>query len=307
MVYHIFANRTNIGDFLSARGIQKLLSPLPITECLCDEPFIEETRQILSNATTDDFVIIGGGGLIMDYFIPFWEMFSQFVDRIPFFIWGIGCCDLKNEHSLPPHALIENIFNRSELCIVRDDITKSYLANCHIPEPIACPSINIVKPLENKEPGILHVANYSTAGAQVYEVMCAQAQKFAAEKNIIYRETNNRIDQYSQEELDKILLRYKKSNLIISSALHGCIIGLAMGLKVIAVSGDRKIDAFMKSIGLEDWILDTTEVTRIPAMLQKLELQITPWAKLDEIRVQNENVAFRIKQIISARKFETGN
>ncbi len=43
MIYHIFANLSNIGDWLSAKDIQKLLHPEQIRECLCDEPFVEET------------------------------------------------------------------------------------------------------------------------------------------------------------------------------------------------------------------------------------------------------------------------
>ena len=42
-VYHVYANRSNVGDWLSARGIQALLAPLPVTELLCDEPFVPET------------------------------------------------------------------------------------------------------------------------------------------------------------------------------------------------------------------------------------------------------------------------
>ena len=42
-VYHVFANRSNAGDWLSARGIQSLLGPVSVTELLCDEPFVPET------------------------------------------------------------------------------------------------------------------------------------------------------------------------------------------------------------------------------------------------------------------------
>ena len=73
MIYHIYANRSNIGDWLSAKGIQKLLAPLEITECLCDIPFLEETMEKLSKATEKDLIVIGGGGLFMDYFILFWD------------------------------------------------------------------------------------------------------------------------------------------------------------------------------------------------------------------------------------------
>ena len=45
MIHHVYANRSNAGDWLSALGIQRLLAPLPVTEHLCDEPFVEETLQ----------------------------------------------------------------------------------------------------------------------------------------------------------------------------------------------------------------------------------------------------------------------
>ena len=139
MIYHIYANRSNIGDWLSAKGIQKLLTPFEITECLCDAPFLEETMERLNNATKKDLIVIGGGGLLMDYFIPFWERFKPIADRVPFCIWGIGYCDLKNEPSLPPGNLVEGIINKSKFCIVRDELSRSYLPNCNLPNPIPCP------------------------------------------------------------------------------------------------------------------------------------------------------------------------
>ncbi len=65
MIYHIFANRSNVGDWLSAIGIQKLLG-IPVAECLCDMPFIAETFALLNNARANDLIVIGGGGLLMD-------------------------------------------------------------------------------------------------------------------------------------------------------------------------------------------------------------------------------------------------
>ena len=130
MIYHIYANRSNIGDWLSARGIQKLLGDVKITECFCDEPFVAETMQMLAEASKNDLIIIGGGGLLMDYFIPFWKAFSFVAERVPFCIWGIGYCDIKHEPSLPPGALIEQIVRKAHLCIVSDELSRSYLPNC---------------------------------------------------------------------------------------------------------------------------------------------------------------------------------
>lgn len=259
MIYHVFANRSNIGDWLSAKGIQKLISPYPVTECLCDQPFVEETMQILSNATENDLVIIGGGGLLMDYFIPFWEAFNSLADRVPFCIWGIGYCDIKHEPSLPPNTLIEDIVQKARVCVVRDDLSRSYLGNCSLPEPVACPSINVIDTLVETGRDVLHVVNYSTATPAAYEAMCAITKAYAENKGIVYRQTNNLISKGNERELEQLLTQYKKCGIVVSSALHGCIIAVAMGLKVIAVSGDWKIDAFMEVVGLKGWLLNTNE------------------------------------------------
>ena len=298
MIYHIYANRSNIGDWLSAKGIQKLLAPLEVTECYCDEPFVQETIEVLSAATARDFILIGGGGLLMNYFIPFWKAFQPIAQRVPFGIWGIGYCDNKHEPSLPPHDLIENIINRSKLCVVRDELTRFHLSRCQLPSPVPCPSINVVAPLLERGNGLLHVVNYNIAGADTYERMCAAAKTFAKDTGRMYRQTNNRINKGSEKEMLETLLLYQKSDIVISSALHGCIIGVAMGLKVLAVSGDNKIDSFMEAVGLKDWVLDVSEVDLVPKRLAELQSQVVPTAMLKEIREKNEEVAENILRII---------
>lgn len=297
MIYHIYANRSNIGDWLSAKGIQKLLSPYQVIECLCDRPFIKDTIEILSGATEKDLIVIGGGGLIMDYFAPFWKAFKPVAERVPFCIWGIGCCDLKNESSLPPRKLIEDIVNKSRLCVVRDELTRGFLENCEIPEPVQCPSVNVIKQLPENGKDIMHINNYTTAGAAAYEEMRVAGIKFAECKGLVYRETNNRIEKDSEQEMAHVLLRYEKSAVAISSALHGCIISAAMGLKTLAVSGDRKIDGFMETIGLKDWVLDASEAGLVLSRLTEIESQTSPETALEDIRQKNRNVADKIFQI----------
>ena len=77
MIYHVYANQSNAGDWLSARGIQALLAPREVREHLCDEPFVPQTIAALERATEEDFIVIGGGGLFMDYFEPFWKSFQK--------------------------------------------------------------------------------------------------------------------------------------------------------------------------------------------------------------------------------------
>ncbi|MBU1822982.1 MAG: polysaccharide pyruvyl transferase family protein, partial [Bacteroidetes bacterium] len=142
MIYHIYANRSNIGDWLSAKGIQQLLYPLPITECLCDGPFVSDTIRTISHCKQGDLIVIGGGGLIMDYFEPFWQAFRPLAGRVPYVIWGIGCCDLKQEKSLPSSQLMKEIARQSTLCVVRDQLSRDFLNIASLPAPISCPSLN---------------------------------------------------------------------------------------------------------------------------------------------------------------------
>lgn len=299
MIYHVFANRSNIGDWLAAKGIQKLLAPLKITECLCDEPFIEETMKCLSLATKNDLIVIGGGGLLMDYFEPFWKAFVPVSKRVPYCLWGIGYCDNKHGPTLPSTKLIEGIVNQSKLCVVRDEMSRTYLKHCRLPPPVLCPSTVILNPPAKKGKGVLHVANYSSVGAQTYELMCGMVQDFAQQNGRDYRETNNRITKDSESELAEILSRYERSDLVISSGLHGCVIGLCFGLKVLAVSGDRKIEAFMQAAGLKDWILDFSEVKRVPERLREFQQQTLDESILREARQKNRDIAGMIKKLVS--------
>src|SRR5580765_6148156 len=113
MIHHVFANQSNIGDWLSAIGIQSLLSPLPVREHFCDEPFVAATLASLSRLTEGDLLIIGGGGLFMDYFTPLWQGLDQLRLPTPMIIWGVGYCDLKLEASQPPIDLLRRIVPRA--------------------------------------------------------------------------------------------------------------------------------------------------------------------------------------------------
>src|SRR5713101_6170984 len=145
MIHHVFANRKNSGDWLAARGIQSLIAPFTVMEHLCDEAFVDLTLQRLSAAKSDDLIIIGGGGLFMDYFARFWTGFAEIGQRVPFCIWGVGYCDLKREVSHPPLALLRGIVRASRFCVVRDELTRGYLSQCALEPPVPCPSIVAVE------------------------------------------------------------------------------------------------------------------------------------------------------------------
>lgn len=297
MIHQVYANRANAGDWLSARGIRALLPDVEVREHLCDLPFVERTLEDLENAGPDDLVIVGGGGLLMDYFDPFWTGMARLASRLRLVLWGIGVVDLKREESLPRMEALETVVGAARLCVFRDEATRSRFARHDLPHPVPCPSLVAVESRPAPERGLLHAANYTTAGADAYEAMVRLGRGLADATDRPYRETNNEIRAGREADLAALLSLYVRSDVVLSSRLHGCVIGLALGRKVLAVSGDRKIEAFMRAMGLEEWVLDHDRMEELPAYLDALERQPSAADRVDRGRDANRAVAERVRQL----------
>jgi polysaccharide pyruvyl transferase WcaK-like protein len=294
MIHHIYANQSNVGDWLSARGIQSLLAPRQVKDHFCDIPFVPETLATLSKAGPEDFIIIGGGGLFMDYFVPFWEGFRPIAARVPFVIWGAGCCDMKREPTRPPLKLISEIIRQSRFCVVRDELTRELLSDANLPPPVICPTVVAVPTRRGEQKRLLHVDHHDNVGAEVYESMVAAAEEFAETTGRSYRQMNNLIPAGHNGALQKSLDGYAAADLVITSRLHGCIIALATGRRVLVVSGDNKVDSFMDSAGLSDWVCDLSDVRSLPARLEKLREQRLPAEFIEAGRRKNRAVADQV-------------
>ncbi|HMP81818.1 MAG TPA: polysaccharide pyruvyl transferase family protein [Verrucomicrobiota bacterium] len=299
MIHHVYANQSNVGDWLSAKGIQSLLAPHALKEHFCDEPFVPATLAALNQAGPEDFIVIGGGGLFMDYFVPFWRGFEPIAARVPFVIWGAGACDMKLEKSRPPLELVTDIVRRSRLCIVRDGLTRGLLSGCNLPAPVICPTVAAVRSVGGETKRLLHVDHYDNVGAEVYEKMVSVTEAFAQRTGRICCQTNNLIPAGHNGALQKSLALYAAADLIVTSRLHGCIIGLATGRRVLAVSGDHKVDSFMNAAGLGDWVCGLDDIESLPARLERLHEQRPPVEFIEEGRRQNRAVAERVIALLA--------
>jgi len=290
VIRHVYANRSNIGDWLSARGIQALLGSREITDYFCDAPFVEKTIASLSKSAEDDLIVVGGGGLFMDYFEPFWRALLKAPPRAPVFIWGVGLCDLKAEASKPPRQLLQRVAGMAEQCVVRDPATWAHLGLHLLPPPVLCPSLAAIS-AEASGWGVLHVDNYTTVGTDAFDWMDREGRRFAAATGRPYRRTNNRLEPVDEAALQQVLDLYRGSDLVLSSALHDCIIALAMGRPVLAVSGDWKIEGFMEAVGLGEWVIDASDVQRVAELLPDLPRQAIPWQRMAAAVEDNRAVA----------------
>lgn len=275
-VLHVYANRTNIGDWLSALGVQTLLSPLRPVELLCDTPFVRPTMTRIARANGDDLVILGGGGLFHRYFLPFWEAFAAHTGHLRYVVWGVGKCRdhlLRHGHQ----RLLACVLTRAQAVVVRDVATAVALRSMDISSRvIPCPSAVV---LDHKWPrgnAILHVMHPDLLSDAAVAEMSNVLQSHADQMDTCYHETSNVIRAGSRAELAATLMKYSASDLVVSSRLHGCVIAAAMGRRVLAVSCDPKITAFMEMIGLSDQVISGRDVSELSDMLRQGRIASPP-------------------------------
>jgi hypothetical protein len=300
MIFHVYANQSNAGDWLAARGIQSLLQPHAVRDLFCDTPFVADTMRELAQAGPEDFVIIGGGGLLMDYFRPFWEKFLTAAVEVPFGLWGIGLCDHKHAPSQLPPALLRRIVQTSKLCFMRDELTRAALSEFHLPEPAPCPALVAVAPRTGARGQLLHVDHFELLGPSNYQRIVRAAQEFAQRTGRVYRQCNNRIGKGQWFAVESILNLYASADIVLSSRLHGCVIALAIGRPVLAISGDRKIESFMRAAGLGDWVLDLAQLDSLPDRLASLSSQRVPHDFVQRARERNVCIAQKFLEAIES-------
>jgi polysaccharide pyruvyl transferase WcaK-like protein len=296
VIHHVYATQSNVGDWLSARGIPALLTPEAVVEHLCDERFVDETLERLAAADPTDLVVIGGGGLFMDYFRPFWEGLLE-INAPAFCVWGAGVCDLKREASSVPRAVLERLVEKSLLFVVRDDLTLGFLPRAGGAYAVPCPAMAGLGLVPATGTGLLHAAHKFVVGAEAHEAVNTALASFAGQTGRELREVDNRIRESSEPAYRAVLAEYARAELVVSSRLHGCIIALAMGRKVLAVSGDRKVEAFMRAAGLQDWVCDVEDLGALPQQLHALPQQRSPRRFIDRTLWANRSVANQIRAL----------
>jgi len=252
-IHHVFANKANIGDWLSALGIQRALgSQLAVTEHFCDEGSVAVTLAQLSKLGSDDFIIIGGGGLFMDYFEPFWHGFLALLNRPRYVIWGVGVCDHKARKSCTDVRLFQNAVHQAAAVAVRDSCTQGWLGWALNLRLAPCPSVLTVPPAAMGT-GVLVVEHPGLLDGVVREQVRQATRPRAV--------TDNIVSWGDKEALWRVVGQYEKAVVVVSSRLHGCVLGLAMGKKVLAVSQDHKIESFMTAAGLSEWVCEPEKVS----------------------------------------------
>lgn len=240
-VIEFYSSSNNIGNFTPVLGIQRMLGLAPDTWTMHDR------------ALDFDFVnrnyacaIIGGAGLLHGAFQPFWEAFAERC-RIPVIIWGVGVCLPDGEESAVDRETVRRIAARCDLINIRDELTRDYygLAQADIS---ACPTLAYLEPLRSlvrPEPGrVLYSSHEEMVRGEETRRFVETARKACRE--LVFTDNIQR----KREGVEDIIRRhYCRSELVVTTRLHGAIIAHGLGIPYVAVARDAKVRDFVRLYG----------------------------------------------------------
>lgn len=229
-------------------------------------------------------VIIGGAGLLVlagGKFERFWKKILEKC-QLPIFIWGVGT-DRVNAINDSYKDIVEQVAERSELVNVRDELTaKTFrLKGCDIS---ACPTVAYLDKFrqERNEPiqqDSLRV-NFIYYQPQIFnEDEIKRIGRLISKKSS--RVIFNSNYQYSYRGLEDVIKDfYQKSNLVVTTMLHGAITAYGLGIPYIAVGKTDKIRAFHARFGNGLIVESAQELEAV------LDISIFSKIQLDPIAIQ---------------------
>jgi len=327
----LYGNDWNIGDHLAARGIEVALGlpvrALPVEGNVALSPML---RQL----SADDAVVVGGGGLFKGSFDSFWRTLLSSLDRrVPIVVWGVGVCDVVGRDTVGDRWLHGEIARRSIACAVRDEQSADGLPGDV--QIVACPAHLAVRELFRgahrscetllylEHPELLEAISQRvgvrTVGtklaAQISHLATASGRRFDAFDNRVARRRDDRwlsgrvatrapgVPRYIRRVRNSAVLaavsqHYLPADLIVTSRLHGAIIGFALGKPVVALSGDRKIDSYFGEVDLPEYVTASPE--ELPALAESFRTQPSVVVHVDRICVANQEFAAAVLERLAA-------
>lgn len=249
-VVYVYANKRNVGDYISHLGLKEIVG-LDGPSLFCSPIWLVEFRQhieTLKKYNQDVLLVIGGGGLLQPVFEPFWEV--VLLSGLRFSAHGIGVNRMTGRGELSK-ALFEKIGEKAEHLGVRDIYTKKmFESNAKkLPTLTACPSINYLHPRYRKKAAasknvllhLVHPSDVRLAGANLQNIV-ENLKKIASELGLDYQEHTNMDSSHI-----RMLNRVRQSKVIVSSRLHGCIMGYGMEIPFLPLLCDEKINEFLNT------------------------------------------------------------
>jgi hypothetical protein len=249
-VVYVYANKRNVGDYISHLGLKEIVG-VDGPSLFCSPVWLAEFKEyikILQRHNHDALLVIGGGGLLQPVFEPFWEVVLS--SGLRFSAHGIGVNRMTGRGELNK-SLFEKIGKNAEHLGVRDLYTKEMFEKNGMKTSTltACPSINYLYPRYWKKAAssksvllhLIHPSDVRLAGANLLTIS-ENLKKIAFDLGLQYQEHTNMDSSHV-----RMLNRVRQSTVIVSSRLHGCIMGYGMGIPFLPLLCDEKISEFLNT------------------------------------------------------------
>ncbi|MDP5134050.1 MAG: polysaccharide pyruvyl transferase family protein [Paraglaciecola sp.] len=303
-VAYIYANKGNVGDYISFLGIRQLIDVEGL-ELFCTpvwEKQLAEYIKRIKQRNPECVLMIGGGGLLQPVFESFWQL--VLTSKLPFVCMGIGINKMPGRGELS-NELLKEIATKAQHIGVRDTYTHNYLTNLSN-KPVylgICPSVNYVNRYYwNNEPSsrsvllhMYHPSDLRLAGADL-QLITEVLKHVSKALNLEYQEHSNMSSDH-----EKMLATVSQARVVVSSRLHGCIMSFASGTPFLPLYCDEKIKAFNDThthvVGVEATVMhdEAAALKNVKRILASFDNQ-QPLIK--QKTAQNADWAEHIKTII---------
>jgi len=249
-VVYIYANKRNVGDYISHLGLKEIVGK-DGPDLFCSPVWLKEFKahiDYLKQYNPNVLLVIGGGGLLQPVFEPFWHVVLQ--SGLRFTAHGIGINKMSGRGEMKGD-LFPKIAKGADHLGVRDEYTFNFLEQ-FAPNKLvltACPSINYLVPRywqsqarsSNVLLHLIHPSDVRLAGADL-DTISKNLMAVAEALGLEYQEHTNMDSSHV-----RMLKKVSNARVIVSSRLHGCIMGFGMGIPFLPLLCDDKMKAFLTS------------------------------------------------------------
>ena len=249
-VIYVFANKRNVGDYLSHQGVQQIVNiPGPMMLCTpVAQKLYHYQLSYLRQHNPSCHVVIGGGGLLQGVFSDFWQALVD--SKLSYSLVGVGVNRMPGRPELAPE-LLHAIFTHATALGLRDPMTVELVQpECQSKVRLhTCPAHNFVVEYINRvtikvKPALLHMlheADLRLAKVDI-DALKDHVQSLAHKHGLTYVESNNMHNDFSTA-----IAQVASSQVVVSSRLHGCIMSYATGRPCIGIACDEKLSQYIQT------------------------------------------------------------
>ena len=243
-ILQFISTNANIGNYMPVRAIQDMLGQEADVWNMhrpADWDFINNNYKA---------IVIGGAGLLARPFNHFWVACAEHC-KLPIIVWGIGTCiidGLAAQDTMCDVEAVNSVFKRALMVNVRDEVTAE-LYGAGIENEIsitACPTIAYLRDFDvqaeaktltlSVHPELIDEQTHD----RIQQVCEAAGYNVLLTKNV----------QTPEEGLEDIIRYYFcRSELVVSTRLHGAITAYGLGIPYLALPGDEKAREFQRLYG----------------------------------------------------------